>query len=185
MKNKKKEKVVSKRSIFSWSRWIFINIKNWDLYKWLVGVSALLAILNNVASQYFDVHDPPPPIEEFGVVDHTQDTRSRTEGFRQRNGHCTEPTYPLFSFYASEGWTIDRTSVVVRCSNSSKSTCNGLRNVTERSFTISCTVANNGFCIPPIIRDGRGACWGEVEWTEQRSPDASPELGPNDADLGA
>lgn len=103
-----------------------------------------------------------------GGIENTQLRQFRTERFRQRNGHCTEPTYPLFSFYASEGWTIDRASVEETCDKSSRSTCNGLRDVTEHSFNYSCTVANSGFCISPFVRDGRGSCWGEIKWTEQR-----------------
>ena len=104
------------------------------------------------------------------TLETTLERQFRTEGFRHRNGHCAGPTHPLFPFNASDGWTIDRTSVDVRCSQSSRSTCNGLRDVTESSFRYSCTVANNGTCTL-FSRDGRGSCWGEVTWTEQKGVD--------------
>ena len=104
------------------------------------------------------------------TLETTLERQFRTEGFRHRNGHCTGPAHPLFPFNASDGWTIDRTSVDVSCSQSSRSTCNGLRDVTESSFKYSCTVANNGRCTP-FSRDGRGSCWGEIKWTEQRGVD--------------
>ena len=100
----------------------------------------------------------------------TLERQFRTEGFRHRNGHCAGPTHASFPFNASGGWTIDRSSVDVRCHESSRSTCNGLRDVTERSFNYSCTVANSGSCTP-FSRDGRGSCWGEITWTEQRGVD--------------
>ena len=100
----------------------------------------------------------------------TLEQQFRTEGFRHRNGHCEGPTHQLFPFNASDGWTIDRTSVDVRCHRSSRSTCNSLRDVTESSFNYSCTVANSGTCTP-FSRDGRGSCWGEITWMEQRGVD--------------
>lgn len=142
--------------------------------KWLVDVACILApvatILVAIVEDPGNVSDVPVSV----VAENTQQKtlgRQLRAGFRQRNGHCTEPTYPVFSFHAREGWTIDRTSVEVRCHESSKSTCNGIRDVTDRSFNYSCTVANSGFCIPPFARDGRGSCWGEIEWTEQRTID--------------
>lgn len=165
-------------------RWILSEINSWNLLGWVMVFGAIATALGTVAAivtvvrgvPRVEVLLPPQTTRDDmlvpGVVDNTQqmklERQFRTEGFRQRNGHCTEPTYPLFSFHASEGWTIDRTSVEVRCHESTESTCNGLRDITERSFNYSCTVANSGFCIPPFIRDGRGACWGEIEWTEQR-----------------
>ena len=101
----------------------------------------------------------------------TLERQFRTEGFRQRNSHCEGPTHPIFPFNASDGWTIDRTSVDVRCHSSSRSTCNGLRDVTERSFNYSCTVANNGACTRFFSVDGRGSCWGEITWMEHRGVD--------------
>lgn len=176
-----------KASVRPWRR-ILSETRSWSLFTWLttLGIvataffTALLAaaaIVTAVRVPRVEVQLPPLTSRDDvlipGVVDNAQQTRLerqfRTEGFRQRNGHCTEPTYPLFSFHASDGWTIDRTSVEVRCHESSESTCNGVRDVTEHSFNYSCTVANSGFCIPPFVRDGRGACWGEITWTEQRS----------------
>ena len=165
-----------------WRR-MLSEINGWNLLGWLAALGTVATMLGTLAAIVTAVRMPreevplPPLISRGGVlvpgvVDSAQqiklEQQFRTEGFRQRNGHCTEPTYPLFSFHASEGWTIDRTSVEVRCHESSETTCNGVRDVTERSFNYSCTVANSGFCIPPFIRDGRGACWGEIKWTEQR-----------------
>ena len=53
------------------------------------------------------------------TLEMTLERQFRTEGFRHRNGHCEGPARPLFSFNASDGWTIDRTSVDVRCHHSS------------------------------------------------------------------
>ena len=164
-------------------RRILSETDSWDLFTWVKALGIFITALGTVVAIVTAVRVPRaevqlPPLTSRGgvlvpgVVDNAQQAKLerqfRTEGFRQRNGHCTEPTYPLFSFYASDGWTIDRASVEVRCHESSESTCNGVRDVTERSFNYSCTVANSGFCIPPFVRDGRGACWGEIKWTEQR-----------------
>lgn len=171
----------------------FSEASSWDLFTWLnalgivskvfftalgVVVAIVAAVMTVRSVPRVEVQLPLQPRGDVlvqGVVESTQQTKLkqqfRTEGFRQRNGHCTEPTYPLFSFHASDGWTIDRTSLKVSCHESSESTCNGFRDVTERSFNYSCTVANSGFCIPPFVRDGRGACWGEIKWTERRAID--------------
>ena len=154
--------------------------------KLLVDVSVILVPAATIAAPFISRpgEEPRDDVSVSVVAEDTQQIsvvaedmqqtkleQIRTEGFRQRNGHCMEPTLPSFSFHATEGWTIDRASVEVRCHESSKSTCNGIRGITERSFNYSCTVANSGFCIPPLVRDGRGSCWGEIKWTEQRVTD--------------
>ena len=92
---------------------------------------------------------------------------ARSQDFSHRNGHCQGTVSPLFPFNARGGWKIDPASISASCNNSSKSTCNGIQNVTDLSFGYSCTVANNGSC-GPFWRDGRGACWGSVSWQEVR-----------------
>ena len=94
----------------------------------------------------------------------------RTQRFSHRNGHCSGTRQKLFSFNAREGWKIDPATIRPTCRQSSRSTCQGLRNVTEYSFGYACTVQNSGTC-GPFWRDGRGSCWGSIGWEEVRAVD--------------
>ncbi len=95
---------------------------------------------------------------------------SRTQSFRHRNAFCSGVRRPLFQFNAREGWKIDPASIESSCDRSSRSSCNGLRGVTESSFGYSCTVQNRGRCGSAfgqrIWRDARGMCSGRVRWDE-------------------
>ena len=91
----------------------------------------------------------------------------RSQSFRHKNAHCQGTSNLLFAFNAKADWKIDAASIGASCNSASKSSCNGIRNATERSFGYSCTVANNGSC-GPLWKDGRGECAGKVDWEEVR-----------------
>ena len=98
----------------------------------------------------------------------------RSQRFGHRNGHCQGTRHMVFPFNAQRGQQIDPHSIRARCRSSSRSSCNGLRNVQARSFGYSCTVSNNGNC-GPFWRDGRGSCSGTVEWQEIHSVESLEE----------
>ena len=95
--------------------------------------------------------------------------QTRTQPFGHRNAHCQGSQHMMFPFNASAGWTIDPKSIEADCSSSKRSSCNGVRNIADRSFAYSCTVANSGRCAI-LFRDARGSCGGRVRWGEVQSP---------------
>ena len=99
----------------------------------------------------------------------------KSQGFSDRNAHCAGSYERSFQFNASDGWEIDMSSIDTTCIDvSSRSSCNGLRNITGHSFYYSCTIANAGTC-GPFWRDGRGSCRGVVNWEEVRDVDQPDE----------
>ncbi len=100
----------------------------------------------------------------------------RKQDFRETNAHCKGARDVVWKFNSQSGsWKIDMNSINDRANISSKSSYNGLSNVTENGFRITGRVANNGDCItvrvPPfgrqtIARDGRGSINGTVSWKE-------------------
>ena len=109
-------------------------------------------------------------------------SETRSQSFSHRNGHCSGKRHPLFSFNTREGWKIDPISVRTQCHKSSRSSCNGLRNVTEYSFGYSCTTENRGLC-GPWWKDARGSCWGSVTWEEVRVVDVLKDQTLNSVNL--
>ena len=89
----------------------------------------------------------------------------RKEKFSYLNGHCHGSKHQLFAFNSRQSWKIDPNSIVAKCRSSSKSACNGLRNVQEKSFGYACRIQNRGKC-GPLWKDARGSCYGTVEWDE-------------------
>ena len=93
----------------------------------------------------------------------------REREFGHRNAHCQGRVHMVFEFNAESEWRIATDTLDPSCSSSSRSSCNGLRNVQSRSFGYSCTIANNGSCGPfGSWRDGRGSCSGTISWMEFR-----------------
>ena len=90
---------------------------------------------------------------------------NREQSFNHRNAFCSGVRRPLFQFNARQDWKIDPGSIESSCQRSSRSSCHGLRGVTESSFGYSCTVQNRGQCLLGF-RDARGSCWGKVTWEE-------------------
>ena len=95
---------------------------------------------------------------------------TRTQEFKFWNPFCYGPQHKVFEFNAQPGWRIDPNSITHNCDNGARSSCNGLINIQSRSFGLSCTIANNGSCGyfagHIIYRDGRGHCYGGVNWRE-------------------
>ncbi len=93
------------------------------------------------------------------------DRQKREQDFHYLNGHCHGSKQQVFPFNARQGWKIDPTSIAAKCRSSSKSACNGLRNVQDKSFGYACRIQNRGKC-GPLWRDARGSCGGTIKWDE-------------------
>ena len=107
---------------------------------------------------------------------------SRSQDFGHRNNHCQGSIHLVFPFNAKERWKIDPASIRASCRNSRRSSCNGVRNITEHSFGYSCSIANSGTCGPTLPfgrgrlwRDARGSCGGSVEWQEVKATESLAE----------
>jgi hypothetical protein len=102
----------------------------------------------------------------------TTETKVRSQDFRADNGHCDGDREALFPFNATPGWTIDTASIKPNCDSSSKSSCEGLRNVTANSFGFMGVVRNSGNCVrifhQIVSYDARGNVRGNVTWSETR-----------------
>lgn len=104
------------------------------------------------------------------TVSSTPERNERSAPFSYRNNHCRGSRDQLFEFNVTKDWIIDQASVTASCRSSSRSSCNGLRNITASSFGYLCSIANSGYC-GPFWRDGRGSCSGSVSWEEVRTPE--------------
>ena len=96
----------------------------------------------------------------------TPKLKKRQQEFSAWNSHCAGARQKLFEFNVSHGWIIDVDSIkVLRCGGGRKSRCNGLQHISEASFAYECHLENYGKCIW-LGKDGRGHCYGKVEWFE-------------------
>ena len=108
-------------------------------------------------------------LEISAIVDVIKtETIDRSSTYSWRNGNCQGRRNPCGTFNQTNAeWKIAVGSISNACSHSSKSSCLGIRNLTESSFQVCAVVQNNGSC-GPFWHDARGHVWGKVSWKETR-----------------
>ncbi len=101
------------------------------------------------------------------------ETVPRSENFAANNSHCSAGFDRSFNFSAMSGWMIDPASIKAQCNSSTKSSCQGVQNVSSVGFQYRVRIENNGDCGPriPFTRtrswyDGRGSAGGKVTWND-------------------
>lgn len=108
---------------------------------------------------------------DFVVSDFETVISEQKKSFSFRNKHCGGSFVKTFSISSVEG-EIDGSSIDLKCSSSSRSSCLKPKNVTDTGFQVQCKIRNNGDCIKvfgsTVSRDGRGSCQGTVSWNEKK-----------------
>lgn len=114
----------------------------------------------------------PPRMGTYSVSaiasDSVVETKQRSQDFSHANDHCEGNRDIQFPFNVTPNWEIVTASISPNCTSSSKSRCQGLRDVSDKSFGYMVSVRNSGTC-GPAWKDGRGSVRGTVSWTETRS----------------
>ena len=106
------------------------------------------------------------------VRNQKRDEVARGESFSHMNNHCQGAVAMWWTVNPTPGWRINTSTIVHRATHvSTNSYYAGVRSVTETGFQIGGNVVNNGRCLGPIARDGRGSLEVEATYNEFRISD--------------
>lgn len=149
------------------------------LVELLEGVAKSSTQLADPADTEEPAEEPAEPVETAEPAEEPAEpiveTRERQYTRGETNDHCQGPRTVRWPVDAAEGWSIDVTSVNVRPTVvSSRSTYNGIEDLTEDGFTIVGRIVNRGNCVrvfgETIARDGRGTLRVAGTYQERRRP---------------
>ena len=114
----------------------------------------------------------PPAPTMTGPVEPEQRTIQYSYG--ERNEHCAGARNVRWRVTAPDGWRIVRNSIQLDGATSSKSTYNGVADVSDTEFFVTGLIANNGECIrllgKTVARDGRGRLAVSGTYVVERIP---------------